>query len=401
MKIRVEKGRAKGEIATPPSKSAAHRVLLCSALAKGESEVGALPDCDDVLATLACLSALGVRIEKTQTGVKIHGKNPVEWRTEQTLDCQESGSTLRFFIPLALLSGEKTTFTGSERLLQRPQGEYEKICKEKGLSFDKTEKTITLQGPIKSGEYTLLGSVSSQFITGLLFALVCLKGDSVIRILPPVESRPYISLTVDILRKFGAKIKWKGENALLVKGGKPLKARKMTVEGDYSGAAFLEALNGLGGSVKIRGLNRKSKQGDKVCSSMLSRLKKGFATLDISDCPDLAPVLFAFAAANHGGRFLGTARLKIKESDRAEVMREELAKFGVRVEVKENETVVYSGIEAPKQTLFGHNDHRIVMALCVLLTETGGEIDGAEAVKKSYPNFFEDLKKLGVGVSEI
>ena len=157
----------------------------------------------------------------------------------------------------------------------------------------------------------------------------------------------------------------------------------------------------LGGAIKIRGLDQKSEQGDKVCLAYLKKLKKSFATLDISDCPDLAPVLFAFAAANHGGRFLGTARLKIKESDRAEVMKQELQKFGVRVEVKENETLVFGGAKPPQEILYGHNDHRIVMALCVLLTQTGGEIDGAEAVKKSYPSFFEHLKQLGVGVKEI
>lgn len=401
MKIKIEKSIARGEVIAPPSKSMAHRLLIAAAVASGESEIIGLPDCDDAVATLSCLSALGVEIEKTERGAKVRGKHPSEYESETSLDCNESGSTLRFLIPLALLSGRKITFTGSARLMERPQSEYEKICAEKGLLFERADGKITVQGPLTSGNYTLLGNVSSQFITGLLFALACLQGDSTIEILPPVESRPYIDLTISALKKFGVKIKWKGENKLFVKGGQAFKSRKISVEGDHSGAAFLLALKMLGGKIKIRGLDKKSKQGDKVCISYLKRLKKGFDTLDISDCPDLAPVLFAFAAANHGGRFLGTARLKIKESDRADVMRQELLKFGVNVDVKENETLVGAGLQPPQEPLFGHNDHRIVMALCVLLTKTGGEIEGYSAVKKSYPAFFKDLKGLGVGVEEI
>lgn len=401
MKIRIEKSRAVGEIYAPPSKSVAHRVLIAAALSGGESEIFSLPDCDDVKATISCLQALGVQIEKTENSVKVHGKSPLEYQSEIPLDCNESGSTLRFFIPLALLSGRKITFTGSARLMERPQGEYEKICKEKGVLFERADGKITVQGPIQSGEYTLLGNVSSQFITGLLFALCVLRGKSIIRVIPPFESKPYIHLTVSALKKFGAKIKWLDENTLLIKGGRELKPRKITVEGDYSGAAFLQGLKELGGRVKIRGLNKKSEQGDKVCATYLRELKKGYCALDISDCPDLAPILFAFASVNHGGKFLGTARLKIKESDRASAMQQELEKFGVNVSIRENETIVHGGAQPPKAVLYGHNDHRIVMALCVLMTKTGGEIDGAEAVKKSYPNFFEDLQKLGIGVSEI
>ncbi len=400
MRISVEKGKASGRVTAPTSKSAAHRLLIAASVADGESVISSLPDCDDAQATLSCLAALGVEYEKTGDVVKVQGKAPLFWSAKQPLDCRESGSTLRFLIPLALVSGKEISFCGSKRLMERPQSEYETICREKGLRFEKKDDVLTVQGPLKNGKYTLSGGVSSQFITGLLFALAALEGESEIEISPPVESRPYIDMTVSTLKTFGVRVQKKGKNILYVRGGQSLKSQTVAVEGDYSGAAFLLALGGLGGTVVVEGLNKKSPQGDKVCARHLKKLKGKRATIDLSDCPDLAPVLFAFAAANHGGVFTGTNRLKIKESDRAAAMKKELEKFGVKVEIGNNRVEVSAGLESPKEPLFGHNDHRIVMALCVLLTKTGGVIDGAEAVRKSYPNFFADLKKLGIGVTE-
>lgn len=400
MRISVEKGKANGRIAAPPSKSAAHRLLIAASLADGESVISSLPDCDDAQATLSCLAALGVEYTQTGDTVTVRGKSPLLWSAEQPLDCRESGSTLRFLIPLALVSGKEISFCGSKRLMERPQSEYETVCREKGLRFEKKDGLLTVQGPLRSGKYTLSGGVSSQFITGLLFALATLKGDSEIEILPPVESRPYIDMTLVALQAFGVRVRKKGKLSLYIKGGQSFQSQTVKVEGDYSGAAFLSALGGLGGRVVLDGLNKKSPQGDKVCAKYLKKLKRKKATLDLSDCPDLAPVLFAFAAANHGGVFTGTERLKIKESDRAAVMKEELEKFGVTVEIGENCVKASAGLTPPNKPLFGHNDHRIVMALCVLLTKTGGVIDGAEAVRKSYPNFFSDLKRLGIGVTE-
>ena len=174
------------------------------------------------------------------------------------------------------------------------------------------------------------------------------------------------------------------------------------MEGDWSGAAFLEAFNHIGGKVKINGLNEESRQGDRVCKDLFDRLDKGFAEINIEDCPDLAPILFTVAAVKNGGRFVGTKRLKIKESDRAEVMKEELSKFGAELIIEENSVTVYKReLHRPDERLYGHNDHRIVMSLAILCTLYGGEIDGCEAVNKSYPDFFRDIKILGINHYEI
>lgn len=399
MNVRIEKGRAQGKATPPTSKSAAHRLLIAAALAEGKSEIKNCPDCEDVRRTTDCLIALGVNVERTGSSVFVTGKKPRDFLSDTPLFCGESGSTLRFLIPVALLTGKKITFTGEKRLFERPLDVYEELCEKEGFLFEKGENHLTVQGDLQSGKYTLSGSVSSQFITGLLFALAAKGGESEIEILPPVESRSYIGMTVGALRTFGADVEYTGEKIRIGNGA--LRAQAVEVEGDWSGAAFLYALAFLGDDVKIEGIDENGAQGDKACLEYFRLLQEGNATIDLRDCPDLAPVLFAFAAANHGGRFIGTARLKIKESDRSSAMRAELQKCGVCVCVKANEVIVGNGAREPNERIYGHNDHRIVMAMSVLLTRTGGEIEGAEAVKKSYPLFFETLESLGIGVRRV
>ena len=244
------------------------------------------------------------------------------------------------------------------------------------------------------------GNISSQFITGLLLALPLLSGDSRINIIGSFESAPYVAMTVDTLKHFGILVERLG-NSYKIKGGQSYTAKDITVEGDYSNAAFFAALNFLGGNVEIDGLSPESLQGDRVYAKLFDMLSRGTPTVHISDCPDLGPILFALSACKNGGVFTGTARLKIKESDRAAAMAQELQKFGVSVKVEEDSVVVYpSEFHAPKEVLNGHNDHRIVMSLSVMLSVTGGEIDGAEAVAKSMPNFFDMLKTIGIKVTE-
>ena len=216
--------------------------------------------------------------------------------------------------------------------------------------------------------------------------------------IPPVESRPYIDITLGVMRQFGIAVAQTEENIFHIPGGR-YRAVSAAVEGDWSNAAFFYALNALGGDVTVTGLTPDSLQGDRVCVGMLERLRNGFAEIDIAETPDLGPVLFAAAAALHGGRFTGTRRLAVKESDRAAAMAAELAKCGVKTEVEENAVAVLpGGLTKPAEPLCGHNDHRIVMALAVLLTQTGGTIEGAEAVGKSFPGFFTELGKLGIDV---
>ncbi len=396
MIVKISAGRAEGSILAPPSKSMAHRLLICAAFSE-KSTVKGIEYSEDVLATLDCLRALGATVETDGDTVTLGGLSAERFPQNAELLCRESGSTLRFFIPICLLSESKITLRGSERLMERPQSVYEKICKEQGLTFCRDGQSIVVKGPLCAGEYSVAGDISSQFITGLMFALSCLSGDSVINIVGKTESRSYINLTLKALADFGVTVK-ESDGKYYIKGGQKFCSREITVEGDYSNAAFFDAFNVLGSEVFIEGLREDSLQGDRVYKQLFSRLG-GSEEIDLSDCPDLAPVLFALSAYVGKTVFTGTRRLKIKESDRAEAMRDVLSSFGVRVDIAENSVTVWGGaITPPSEPIFGHNDHRIVMAAALLLSLTGGEIYGAEAVSKSLPNYFERLKSLGINI---
>ena len=399
MIFRIDSGIAKGKINAPPSKSMAHRLLISAAMCEGKSIVHGISTCEDVLATLDCMTALGIKYERCGDNVTVYGKNPGDLTPTSPLYCRESGSTLRFMIPIAMRSGLTAVFYGEKGLMKRPMSVYEALAKDSGLTYKSDGESIVVKGPLDGGEYSLAGNVSSQFISGLLFALPTASQDSLIHIAPPIESRSYIELTRSALKEFGINTEWKDEYTLYIPGSQHFIPTEVTVEGDYSGAAFPDALNILGGKVSVEGLNGESLQGDRVYKKHFESLKVGVPTIHIGDCPDLGPILFAIAAAKHGGIFTGTKRLKIKESDRASAMATELEKFGASVSVYDDTVVVYpKDFHAPTDTLNGHNDHRIVMALSVLLTMTGGEISEVEAISKSYPAFFEDLKHLGIGV---
>ncbi len=401
MNIRIFPSVARGCVSAPPSKSMAHRYLICAALAKGESRICGISDCEDVCATLDCLKALGTECKIDNDAVIIKGVD-VSQSAGTLIPCRESGSTMRFLLPLCLLSGNPNTLIGAPSLLCRPMQPFQALCREHGLYFEQDEKKIIVKGPLTAGEYTLPGDVSSQFVSGILFALTQVDGESILRIFPPIESRSYIDMTLDALQTFDADVAWLDDLTLRICGRKPMIAKDVTVEGDYSNAAFLSALNVLGGQVCVNGLDPVSKQGDRIYFEHFEALKKGFATVSLSNCPDLAPILFALAARGRGGCFTDTRRLAIKESNRAEAMAAELRKFGTTVDVRENEvTIKPTAFHEPNEPLFGHNDHRIVMALAVLATETGGVIEGAQAVAKSFPDFFEFLNALGIKTQEI
>jgi 3-phosphoshikimate 1-carboxyvinyltransferase len=302
-----------------------------------------------------------------------------------------------------MLSGEEVAFVGSKGLMSRPMTVYETLAKENGLSFKKDDDRITVCGPLCAGEYFIDGSVSSQFITGMLLALSTLSGDSRIIINKRLESESYVNMTVDSMAKFGIRVYREGDYSFFMFGGQQYRARDTVVEGDWSGAAFLFALDSISavGQVSVGGLDEQSLQGDRIFRDLLASLEEGYAEIDISDCPDLGPILFTLAAINHGARFTGTKRLRDKESDRIASMQKELAKFGAELVAEENAaTVIKRQLHAPCERLCGHNDHRIVMSLAVISTLLGGEIEGCEAVTKSYPGFFEDLGVLGISSHE-
>lgn len=395
----IKKSYLSGEAYVPASKSMAHRLLICAGLSNGTSIIKKVTFSEDILATLDCLSVMGAEYEINENTVKIKGVGNIIQDGEKEFDCRESGSTLRFFIPLLLLSDKNQTFRGKGRLMERPQSVYEDICKEKGLRFDFADNKITVCGKLTGGHYYVRGDISSQFITGLLFALSKCENDSFIHITTPLESRSYIDMTFYALSLFSVSCSFIDENTICVKGNQDYIFRDITVEGDYSASAFLEALNYLGGKIIINGLNEKSFQGDRVYKDYFKLLSDSSPTLDVSDCPDLAPILMTLAAAKNGAVLTGTKRLKIKESDRGAVMASELSKFGANIEVYENEIVIRpSELYKPTDILYGHNDHRVVMSLAVLSTVYGGRITDAEAVRKSYPGFFETLSALGTEV---
>lgn len=394
----IEKSRAVGKIVAPPSKSMSHRALIAGGLAGGKSRIAGIIQSEDMLATLEAISALGSACRREDDVIYIEGSKEISPIVKE-INCRESGSTLRFFVPIFLLSDKEVILKAHGRLPQRPMGIYEAICKEQGLTLEKLEDGIRLQGPLKAGEFSVEGNISSQFITGLLFALPLLEEDSVIHLIPPVESRPYIDMTLQVLEEFGIKIESKG-NDLFVKGGQHYQARDYVVEGDYSNAAFLDAYTELGGDVEVEGLREDSLQGDKVYKQCYEMLKEENQIIDLTDCPDLGPVLMAVAAAKNGATFTGAERLKIKESDRGAAMISELGKFRIKAYYQDEDIVVEKGeLQTPTEVLDGYNDHRIVMALSLLLSLTGGQIADAQAVKKSYPYYFSDIEKLGIKVT--
>lgn len=398
MIVRIEPGRAKGVICAPPSKSMAHRLLIAGAFSPG-STIKNVACSQDILATLDVLAALGAVIVRRGNDIDIGGLDPFRAAPTAPLCCRESGSTLRFLLPVALLCGRPVTFTGSDRLFARSLSVYETLCRERGFLFEAAPDRVTVCGRLTAGEYALRSDISSQFLSGMMFALSRVSGDSVLHLLGKPESTSYLDLTSQALAAFGISAGRTAADTVVIRGGEAVTGRQVTVEGDCSNAAFFDAYNLLGGEVTVDGLSPDTRQGDRVYREMFARLRRGAPTLDISDCPDLGPVLMALAAAGHGATLTGTHRLKIKESDRGAAMAEELTKMGACVTVEENCIRIFPApLHAPAVPLCGHNDHRLVMALALPATVVGAEIEGAEAVSKSLPDFFDRLASLQIKV---
>ena len=381
----IARSTAVGAVTVPPSKSYAHRLLIAAYLSGGKATVSNVDLSNDIRATIDCLKAI---------------------EAKGTLDCRESGSTLRFLIPVAIALNGGGRFTGTAKLFSRGIGEYEKIFKDQDIKYELSEDSLTVDGRLSSGIYQIDGSTSSQYITGLLFALPLLEGDSEIWITPPVQSRPYIDITTDVLRKAGLKARMDG-NHIFIARGQSYNLPDCSVEGDWSNAAFLDIYNYLGGEVSLRGLNPDSLQGDKIYRDLFRRLDAGWCEIDLGNCIDLGPVLFTLAAIKHGARFINTARLRIKESDRVADISGELAKAGATAVIGDN-TVEIKPIPASRRaTLAGegivfdsHNDHRLAMSLTALATLFGARLEGCESVAKSFPGFFDTIKQLGIEVKD-
>ena len=384
MNVTITPGLLRGAITPPPSKSQAHRLLIAAALADGESRIEHLADSQDIQATRRCMAAL-----------KAPGEDlPV-------LDCGESGSTLRFLIPVALALRGGGRFTGRGRLMERPQKPYFDLFDEKGIAYRQEDGVLTVQGRLTPGTFALPGDVSSQFVTGLLYALPLLEGDSRITLTTPLESRGYVDMTLEALERFGIRAECPDGRTLRVPGGQTYRPCRAAVESDYSQAAFYYAANGLGGQVEILGLNPRSAQGDRcIVPYHMQLCGPGEAELDVSQCPDLVPPLAAHAALRQGiTRIVNAARLRIKERDRLTAVTQVLTALGADVVEGADRLTITGQPEglAGGVTVDSHNDHRIAMMAAIAATRCAAPVTiiGAECVAKSYPDFWEDYERLG------
>ena len=414
----IHPGPIGGAVTVPPSKSLAHRAVLAAGLAKGLSRIYNMDPSQDIAATLAAVRAFGARVRLTEHYVDVEG--PGGFATILApVDCGESGSTLRFLVPVLSLTGQQVEFTGRGRLFQRPMEVYRNIFAGQGLLFAQSDNGLTIRGRLAPGDYRVRGDVSSQFISGLLFALPLLHRESRLEIVPPFESRSYVQLTLDVLADFGIRVHWDAEreNTLVIPGGQRYHNRSYTVEGDYSQAAFLAVLGAAVGGVTVNGLRPGSAQGDAAILDILARCggkfrrdgdavtfeKSGLSgvEIDLADCPDLGPILMVLGTLCQGQTTIRNAgRLRLKESDRIAAMEEELKKFGAKIQSDENTVTIQGSPLVMPGLLAGHNDHRVVMALAVAALAGGytARISGAQAVAKSWPGFFAALQQLGAGI---
>ena len=390
-----------GTVAVPPSKSHVHRLLIAAALCeKQETAIHCIGENEDIAATVRCLSALSADINREDQGFHVYKDFSLHrFAVNDQLDCGESGSTLRFLLPLCALKPHDMeapiVLTGSGRLPSRPNGPLLEALRSHGAQIHGDFLPLTVDGGLFAGNYELPGNVSSQYFSGLLFALPLLDGDSTLTYTSPLESRPYVDLTLSVLRQFGIRVE-KTENGWKVPGRQryisPGAAR---AEGDWSAAAFWLGANRLGNAVTVEGLNSASCQGDKAIEALLSQIG---GEIDVTDTPDLMPILSAVAAAIPGKvtRITGAARLRLKESDRLAAMAKTIQSLGGQAEELPDGLIIH-GTKLKGGTVDGMNDHRVVMSAAIAATACREPVTilGAEAVEKSYPHFWKDFEALG------
>ncbi len=419
MKIRLSPSKLNGTLKAVSSKSDLHRLLIAAALSDGETLIHINGVCDDILATVDCLNALGATVEISENEISV---KPIEKAAKKAeLKCRESASTLRFLMPVAAALGVNASFSGDKSLSSRPILPLRREMENYGVSFSAPwQFPIEIKGRLGNGKYALHGNISSQFISGLLFALPLCDGDSTLRIIPPVESRPYIDMTLETLKRFGIEIN-EEDNVFFVKGNqKYISPKELTAEGDWSNAAFFLTVGALGGEVTVTGLNPVSLQGDKAVVGLLREMGAQVKTdgdgvtvkgselhgiqINASNIPDLVPAISVAAAAAKSGMTVITnaERLRLKESNRLAAISECLNNIGCVNAETDDGLVVWTGEPLYGGEVFSFYDHRIVMSMAVASCAAEGDITirNAEAVEKSYPSFFEDFKALG-GIADV
>ena len=400
MEVTISPGRLAGKVAVPGSKSMAHRGLIAAALADGPSRIQNATPSGDIEATVRCLTALGAEIRREGEDLEV---TPLHrrWRERIVLPCGESGSTLRFLLPVAAALGAPARFTGEGRLPERPLGPLGETLIRGGAELSGFQLPLEVAGRLRPGEYRLPGDVSSQYVTGLLLALPLLEGDSSIRLTTPLESAGYVRMTLQVLAQFGIQVSPE-EGGWRIPGNQTYRAADFEVEGDYSAAALFLTANAIGSQVECLGLREDSTQGDRAILRHLETIQSlggGRVEIDLSQCPDLAPALAVAAAYADGETALTHAgRLRLKESDRLAALSTVLTQMGAEVE-EGPETLTIQG----KPALDGgvpiepFGDHRIAMAasIAALGAKAPVTIQNAQCVGKSYPQFFHHMKLLG------
>lgn len=416
MNVTIKSHMLSGDVVIPPSKSLSHRAIIAAALANGKSVISNVLYSKDIIATINAMRACGAKIEEFEDHLVIEGSNVR--RACKIIDANESGSTIRFMIPIALVCNEEVTFTGKNNLVKRPLDTFFEIFDKQGIKYERGADYLPLKvnGGLKPGEFSIRGDISSQFITGLLYALPLLDGDSIIKITTNLESKGYIDLTLDMLKKFGIEIENRDYKEFYVKGNQKYMPCDYTIEGDYSQSAFFLVANALGANITLHAMNPNSHQGDKKILDDIkafggniefdydkqiiksSKADLSGAAIDFSQSPDLGPALSVLASVAKGSsKFINASRLRIKECDRITCVKEELIKMGAKVSESED-TMSFEGVEyLTGAVVDSHNDHRLAMAFAMASIAAKGDIKilNAESVSKSFPNFWEVFESIG------
>jgi len=412
--------KLKGTVTVPSSKSISHRTVICAGLSEGTSIIDNINYSQDIDATCNAMEKLGINMIKEKNSLRVRGVKEIDLKSSE-IDCAESGSTLRFLIPIAAMTGKEVVFTGEGELAQRPLGPYYEIFDDQKVSYknSKGNLPLTIDGKLKPGKYKVNGSVSSQFISGLLFALPMLEGDSKIEVTSELESKPYIDLTIDALENYSVQVENREYKEFIIQGNQKFKARDISIEKDFSQAAFWLAAGTLGAEVECIGMNTKSLQGDKAIIDIIKKMggsvsikddivkaipseTKGIV-FDASDCPDLVPVIAVLGSLSEGTtEIINAKRLRIKECDRLKAMCRELRKIGADIEETADGLIIRGKKFLRGGAVSSWGDHRIAMALAVasIKCEEPVIIRDALCVRKSYPDFWSHFKMLGGEIDE-
>ncbi|MBF8982507.1 3-phosphoshikimate 1-carboxyvinyltransferase [Lutibacter sp. B2] len=418
--IKIIPNKLNGQVQIPPSKSMSHRAIICGGLSNGISNIDNIAFSKDIIATLEGMKSFGVKVDERVNKISIKGNESL-YLINNKIHCGESGSTLRFLIPMAGIMGRKVTFTGEGKLVERPLTVYYDLFDKQNICYNTNEGKLPLRvdGKLKPGIFEMKGDISSQFITGLMFVLPLLDGDSKIVLTTELESKGYVDLTMDILEKFSVHIENNDYQEFIIKGKQKYVARDYYVEGDFSQAAFFVVAGILGEKISCKGLDIHSLQGDKAIIEIVKNMganihvkddcieiEKGQThgiEIDASQCPDIVPILAVLGALSKGvTKIVNAKRLRIKESDRLKSISTELNKLGADIRETEDGLIIYGKDQLVGGTVDSWNDHRIAMALAIASIKCREEviITNSDSVKKSYPNFWDDFKSLGGKIHE-